>query len=147
MTAIRSAMNEGCRQVISIGDSDLERWAVHDLQFAEDSLAGVLVKTIKFPEELSNADLGQMLQTAENLLARFVRMNVEMDVDLRLGDTLFPKDLQFAMQTASLRQQDNSEPSTPVSPGAPSQFSVPRVQSISRTYQRRKSEQWSSHEL
>jgi hypothetical protein len=161
MKAMRSAMKEGCRQVISIGDSDLERWAVHDLQFADDSLAGVLVKTIKFPEELSSADLGEMLQTAEKLLARFVRMNVEMDVDLRSGDTLFPKDLQFAMQTASLRQSDTSEPSTPVSPGSGSnRFSVQRVHSMSRVNMRKgespleehapsrvPSRVWTSHEL
>lgn len=145
MTAIRSAMKEGCRQVISIGDSDLERWAVHDLQFADDSLAGVLVKTIKFPEELSSVNLVEMLQSSKNLLDRFVRMNVEMDVDLRIGDTLFPKDLQFAMQTASLRKNESSEPSTPVSP-ANTQFSVQRVTSMSRR-DLRKGESWTSHEL
>jgi hypothetical protein len=146
MTAIRSAMKEGCRQVISIGDSDLERWAVHDLQFADDTLAGVLVKTIKFPEELCNDDLGEMLKTAEKLLDRFVRMNVEMDVDLRCGDTLFPKDLQFAMKTASLRKSDISEPSTPTSPGSGTPFAVQRVSSMSRL-SLRKGESWTSHEL
>jgi hypothetical protein len=145
MMAVRSAMKEGCRQVISVGDSDLERWAVHGLQF-EDGLAGVLIKTIKFPEELSRMDLGQMLQTAEKLLPRFVLMTVEMDVDLRLGDTLFPKDLQFAMKRASIRQSDASEPATPTTPGGTKSFNVERATSMSRLT-RRKSESWTSHEI
>jgi hypothetical protein len=131
MAAIRSATPDGCRQVISIGDSTLERWAVHDLPFADEGLAGVLVKTIKFQEELSCGALSELLQTTTSLLSLFVRLNVQMDVDLSSDDSLFPMDLQLAMQTAS-RPADVQEPSSPLSPsanGSPSPLSKRRRKS------------------
>jgi hypothetical protein len=117
--------------VISIGDSTLERWAVHDLPFADEGLAGVLVKTIKFQEELSCGALSELLQTTTSLLSLFVRLNVQMDVDLSSDDSLFPMDLQLAMQTAS-RPADVQEPSSPLSPsanGSPSPLSKRRRKS------------------
>jgi hypothetical protein len=116
MASVRSAMPEGCRQVISIGDSEIERWAVHDLPFEAEELAHVLVKTIKFEEELDRDSLREMLQTTTGLLSQFVRLNTEMDVDLRAGDPFFPMDLQFAMRTAT--RPDPMSGSAPQSPTA-----------------------------
>jgi hypothetical protein len=107
MATMQSGLPLGCEQVISIGDSEIERWAVHDLPFASsENLA--LLKTIKFEESLGCAALAQMLRTTASFLGQFVRLNVEMDVDLSSGDALFPMDLQFAMQAAS-RSQDLEE--------------------------------------
>ena len=76
----------------------MRRWAVHELQFGENKHSSPLVKTIKFPEELSSKDLSGVQQNAEKLLCHFVRLKLEMDVDLRVGDTLFTNELRFAMQ-------------------------------------------------
>jgi hypothetical protein len=144
MAAVRSAMPEGCRQVISIGDSEIERWAVHDLPFASEELAGVRVKTIKFQEELDNDALRDMLQTTTGLLGQFVRLNMEMDVNLRPGDKLFPMDLQFAMQTAS-RPPESLDPLTPMGCQSPSNGFAPFASS--RRKSRRTSDTLRSHEL
>jgi hypothetical protein len=110
MAAMKRGLVAGClAQVISIGDSEIERWAVHDLPFACEAGCVALVKTIKFEEGLAGGALAEMLRTAAGFLQQFVRVNVEMDVDLRSGDALFPMDLQFAMQAAS-RPQDAASP-------------------------------------
>jgi hypothetical protein len=99
MASMRECTWDGCQQVISIGDSDFERWALHDLQFADESLADTLYKTIQFPVDLSARDLREILVTAEKILHRFSQTNVAIDINLRLGDTEFLSDLKFAMHT------------------------------------------------
>ena len=121
MAAMRRGMQEGCRQVISIGDSEIERWAAHDLPFSADpACEGVLVKTVKFQEELGPDELCELMRTTVSLLGQFVRLNVEMDVNLRSGDYFFLMDLQFAMQTFNKGSSnaDILEPSSPTSPKA-----------------------------
>jgi hypothetical protein len=142
MAAMRSGMQEGCRQLISIGDSEIERWAAHDMPFSADpACAGVLVKTIKFQEELSNAALCEVLRTTVSLLGQFARLNVEMDVNLRSGDDFFPMDLQFAMQTFYRESSllENQEPSSPT-PASKSPLGLSRRSN-------RKTESWKSHEI
>lgn len=111
MAAMKSGLAAGCRQVISIGDSEIERWAVQDLAFVS-GLA--LVKTIKFEGNLCTAALAELVRTTTGFLSQFVRLNVAMDINLYEGDALFPMDLLFAMQAAA-RTQDLDEPAS-VSP-------------------------------
>ena len=48
------------REVISIGDSEIERWAAHDLPFSADpACEGILVKTVEFYVR-SNSKLERM---------------------------------------------------------------------------------------
>ena len=60
------------------------------------------------------------MRTTVSLLGQFVRLNVEMDVNLRSGDYFFLMDLQFAMQTFNKGSSnaDILEPSSPTSPKA-----------------------------
>jgi hypothetical protein len=109
MAAMQRGLAYGCEQVISIGDSEIERWAAHDLPFNCGDAPPALVKTIKFEEGLQGAALAEMLRTTASFLKQFVRLSVEMDIGLRSGDALFPMDLQFAMQAAA-RPQDFAEP-------------------------------------
>jgi hypothetical protein len=102
MAAMKRGLVAGCQQVVSIGDSEIERWAVHDLPFACEDVA--LVKTIKFEEGLSVAALTESLQTTAGFLTQFVRLSVAMDIEIRSSDAMFPLDLQFAMQSASRPQ-------------------------------------------
>jgi hypothetical protein len=108
MEAMRRCIWDGCSQVISIGDSEYERFAIHDLQFADRNLANILYKTIKFPMELGAEDLGAILVMAEKIFQQFGKQSVAMDVALRLGDSVFLNNLKFAMQRAH-RSNDNSE--------------------------------------
>jgi hypothetical protein len=115
--AMTSALAGGCQQVVSIGDSEIERWAAHDLPLvACDARSLALVKTIKFEEGLGIEQLTETLLTTGGFLTQFVRLSVAMDVELRSDDEMFALDLQFAMQSAA-RPEGFAEP-PPRPPGA-----------------------------